>query len=101
MRIYPMAVLPISANEKLTDTQLVDEFVMLQLRQGKMNLRTLHDKFGINLDSDFISDLKNAGYADVRGIEILLTKKGFTVCDEIAEEILARYSDLIQTPLSD
>jgi oxygen-independent coproporphyrinogen-3 oxidase len=81
--------LPISAKEELTDTQLVDEFVLLQLRQGKMDLKTLRDKFGIDLDTGFISDLKKAGYVNVADNKIFLTKKGFIVCDEIAEEILA------------
>ncbi len=81
--------LPISAKEELTDTQLVDEFVMLQLRQGKMDLKILRDKFGIDLDTGFICDLKKVGYANVADNKVFLTKKGFIVCDEIAEEILA------------
>ncbi|MGO9481172.1 MAG: radical SAM family heme chaperone HemW [Candidatus Kryptoniota bacterium] len=86
--------LPISAREELTEAQRVDEFVMLQLRQGKLELKTLHKKFGIDLDSAFISDLKKTGYADAFEDRILLTDSGFVVCDEIAEKVLA--SNLIK-----
>jgi len=82
---------PISAKEKLSETQLIDEFIMLQLRQGKVDLKVLHDKFGINLDSEFISYLEKAGHVSLGRNEIVLTKKGFTVCDEIAEQTLRRF----------
>jgi len=79
--------LPISADEILTETQLVDEFMMLQLRQGQIDLRVLKDRFMVEVAADFISDLEMNGYASVSNDRVLLTRKGFTVSDRIAEEI--------------
>ncbi|HUI31111.1 MAG TPA: radical SAM family heme chaperone HemW [Candidatus Acidoferrales bacterium] len=81
--------LPVSAKEKLTENQLIDEFVMLQLRQGKIDLKDLDEKFKIRLDPCFILDLKKNGYAELSDHKILLTRSGYTVCDEIAEEMLS------------
>jgi len=81
--------LPISDKETLTESQLFDEFVMLQLRQGKIELEALKNKFKIEIDYDFISDLKENGLVELSGGKMLLTRKGFTVCDEIAEKILS------------
>lgn len=81
--------LPVSARETLTAPQLIDEFVMLQLRQGKIDLGILKDKFKIEIEPEFISNLKENGYAELSENKILLTPKGFSVCDEIAEEILS------------
>lgn len=81
--------LPVSARETLTASQLTDEFVMLQLRQGKIDLGILKDIFKIEIEPEFISNLKQNGYVKLSGNRILLTQKGFTVCDEIAEEILS------------
>ena len=81
--------LPVSASEELTGAQILDEFVMLQLRQGKIDLKTLRHRFGIDLDPAFVLDLEKAGYARASGDEIVLTRKGFVVCDEIAEEVLS------------
>jgi oxygen-independent coproporphyrinogen-3 oxidase len=81
--------LPISARETLTESQLTDEFVMLHLRQGQIDLQSLKDRFKIEIDHRFILDLEKNGYARASGDNIILTKKGFTVCDEIAEEVLS------------
>lgn len=91
---------PVSAKEELTESQLVNEYVLLQLRQGRIDLEALHRKFGVTLEQDFLLGMKNAGYVETVGSEICLTRKGFTVGDEIAEEILARHSISIQIPLS-
>jgi oxygen-independent coproporphyrinogen-3 oxidase len=81
--------LPISAKEVLTKAQLADEFVMLQLRQGKIDLTILHDRFKIKLAQEFMADLEKEDYARVSRNKIFLTKKGFAVCDKIVEDILA------------
>jgi oxygen-independent coproporphyrinogen-3 oxidase len=79
--------LPISAKESLTETQLIDEFILLQLRQGKIDLRVLKDKFAIELVPDFVWDLEANGYANVSDGRFLLTERGFIVCDKIVEEL--------------
>ncbi len=85
--------LPISAKEELTKTQLADEFVMLQLRQGKIDLKILHDRFNIKLAPELMANLEKEDYARVSRSKIFLTKKGFAVCDKIVEQILAGQSD--------
>lgn len=82
----------VSAKENLSKSQIVDEYVLLHLRQGKVDLKTLRAKFGITLESDFILEMNRAGYLNISGDEIRLTRAGFTVCDEIAEDILAKHS---------
>jgi oxygen-independent coproporphyrinogen-3 oxidase len=90
--------LPISAKEELSESDLADEFVMLQLRQGKLELNTLSERFKIDLDAEFISDLVRSGYAVVSSNRLTLTNKGFTVCDEIAERCLSRPTDIQEDP---
>ena len=79
--------LPISAREQLTENQVIDEFIMLQLRQGKIDLKKLDEGFQLTLDPDFILDLVETGYAEAIGNRVFLTRKGFLVCDEIIERV--------------
>ncbi len=92
--------LPVSAKEELTDSQLVDEYVLLQLRQGKIDVETLRRRFGIAPEQEFIAEMIDASYVQRAGDKISLTRRGFTVADEIAEEILAHHSISIESPLS-
>lgn len=84
--------MPISAKESLTPTQMLDEFVLLHLRQGVLDMDTLRDRFGIALDAAFISDMLDSGYCEISGKSLHLTKRGFRVSDGIAETLLARHS---------
>ena len=45
--------------------------------------------------------MNRAGYLNISGDEIRLTRAGFTVCDEIAEDILANHSVSVYFPFSD
>jgi putative oxygen-independent coproporphyrinogen III oxidase len=83
---------PVSARETLTRTQMLDEFVLLHLRQGKLDMDTLRSSFGIALSAEFISDMLQSGYCEISGKSLHLTKRGFAVSDEIAETLLARHS---------
>lgn len=83
---------PISAAETLNDSQKLDEFVLLKLRQGRLNLIEAAEKFGLSIGAQFVADLVKAGYASLSVDTLALTSKGFTVCDEIAEDLLAKHS---------
>lgn len=84
--------LPISAKETLTRTQFLDEFVLLHLRQGKLSAGELKRRFSVTLDPDLVAEMQAAGYCNLSHDSLRLTRKGFVVCDEIAETILARHS---------
>ncbi len=83
-------VLPIASRETLTQSQILDEFVFLNLRQGKLDLNQLHAKFMFDPDAEFVSKALEAGYFKRSDGILYLSNKGFTVCDEIAKEILTK-----------
>jgi oxygen-independent coproporphyrinogen III oxidase len=87
--------LPVSARETLDSTQLLDEFVLLHLRQGVLDTAVLRDRFGITIDPVFIDDMLGDGYWVALGETLRLTRKGFRVCDEISETLLSRHSSRI------
>lgn len=84
--------LPVSARETLTRSQARDEFIFLSLRQGRLDLSSMQNKFGTALERDFVSDLLKAGYCTLSGSELRLTAGGFVVCDEIAKEIISSHA---------
>ncbi len=86
---------PVSAREKLTPSQMLDEFVLLHLRQGKLDTDILREAFGLTIDRDMISGLETAEYCVFKDGVISLTKKGFKVSDGIAETILAKHSPAV------
>lgn len=83
--------IPVSARESLGRTQLLDEFVLLHLRQGVLKKDVIAQKFGIIPDPEFVADLVKSGYCIEDGNILTLTKAGFKVSDEIAETMLARH----------
>lgn len=85
-------ILPVSAREKLTPQQLLDEFVLLHLRQGFVNTSDLLHNFSVSLEPEFVSAMEKAGYCEVSGDMLKLTRKGFTVSDEIARTLLGKHS---------
>jgi oxygen-independent coproporphyrinogen-3 oxidase len=90
--------LPVSSMENLTQIQLIDEFIMLQLRQGKLSLKILKERFALTVDPNLIEMLVQNGYITISNDEIILTNKGFTVCDKIVEEILSSGVTRIENP---
>lgn len=82
---------PVSAKETLGNTQLLDEFVLLHLRQGVLKKDVIAQKFGIIPDPEFVSDLVKSGYCKEQDNILTLTKAGFKVSNEIAETMLARH----------
>ena len=68
--------------------QLIREFV-LQLKEGRVHVRPFREKFGVDLREEFAEPLKNqtaAGYLNVEGDEIVLTRKGLLQTDSLLPE---------------
>lgn len=80
--------LPVSAREKLTASQLVDEFVLLNLRQGKLDTNTINERFGVSVSLELISEMEDRGYCSYENGLVILTNRGFSVSDEIAGRLL-------------
>ncbi len=83
---------PVSAKETLTRSQMLDEYLLLHLRQGVLDQSELADRFGFTIDSGLATEIAAAGYCRIKGGKLLLTRKGFTVSDEIAGRLLVRHS---------
>ncbi len=84
--------LPIAGSELLTPEQLLDEAVMLGLRTGKLNLQQVREEHGIDfLESShsLIEQLISNKLVILNEQILTLTNKGFLICDEISERILA------------
>ncbi len=80
--------MPVASTEALTREQMLDEFLFLQLRQGKLDLDRLRAEFSFDPDQEFISHAIDSGHFERAEGVLRLTNKGFTVCDEIAKEML-------------
>lgn len=80
----------ICSSEKLTNQQMMNEFVMLALRSKGLNLKEFNLKFGddwINKNFKQIELLiKNNFIFETENI-LSLTKKGYAVCDEIVSKL--------------
>lgn len=83
--------LPTSASEVLSEEELIEEFIMLSLRCGQLDLEKLATKFNTFIDPEFIGELVNSGYAKNSNGTLRLTGKGFTVCDEIIEDVISHH----------
>lgn len=78
-------------NRALTPTQhqkLIREFV-LQMKEGRVAVAPIREKFGIDVLEEFAEPLDNqqtAGYLKVAGDEIRLTRKGLLQADSLLPE---------------
>ena len=84
---------PVAGSETLTKTQLLDEAVMLGLRGEGLDLAALRARYGVNLHerkSLELQDCITGGLAILDGETLRLTDKGYLLCDEICELLLAR-----------
>ncbi len=81
-----------AANFEILDIeQLHDEFIMLSLRSGGLNLNELTRKFNYDFlkrNSKLIDELKQNGFLNYDSEFIKLTQKGFSVCDEIVQRLI-------------
>ncbi|PKL88517.1 MAG: coproporphyrinogen III oxidase [Ignavibacteriae bacterium HGW-Ignavibacteriae-2] len=72
--------------EQLTELQLLEEFIMLNLRGRGLNLIELEKKFGTNWqnnNSNYLKTLVSEGFITYNNNFIKFTKQGYTLCDEI------------------
>lgn len=77
--------------EVLTEKQIHDEFVMLALRSKGIIINEYLSQFNsdwINKNYDYFEVLKNQNFLKMDSSSIILTPKGYSVCDEILKNIL-------------
>lgn len=77
--------------EVLTEKQIHDEFVMLALRSKGIIINEYLSQFNsdwINKNYDYFEVLKNQSFLKMDSSSIILTPKGYSVCDEILKNIL-------------
>ncbi len=70
---------------------MFSEAVFLGLRMGELNVATLQQLYGVDMLSARSEKLKLLSEEDLLHIHdrrIVLTRKGFMVCDSIAESLL-------------
>jgi oxygen-independent coproporphyrinogen-3 oxidase len=78
-------------NRALTPTPhqlLIREFV-LQMKEGHVSAKPFRDKFGVNVLDEFATPLANqqaAGYLNVEGDDIHLTRRGLLQVDTLLPE---------------
>jgi oxygen-independent coproporphyrinogen III oxidase len=77
--------------EVLTEKQIHDEYVMLALRSRGIIINEYLSRFKsdwINKNYDYFEVLKNQNFLKMDSSSIILTPKGYSVCDEILKNIL-------------
>lgn len=81
--------LPINRALRPTPHQLlIREFVLL-MKEGHVDVQRFRDKFGVDVLTEFAEALRNqeaAGYLQVRGDEIRLTRRGLLQVDSLLPE---------------
>lgn len=89
METIGTGVLPVNRALVPTDHQrLIREFI-LQMKEGRVSLPPLQEKFGVNLREEFATALANqqsAGYLEVSDDEVTLTRKGLLQVDSLLTE---------------
>ncbi len=78
-------------SESLTSNEMLEEYVMLNLRGNGLNRETLLSKYGskiFNKNISYIRNLITEGYLTDNNNVIRMTKKGYLVCDEIISNLL-------------
>jgi len=83
--ILEKSKLPVSSSETLSQKELIEEYIMLSLRSGQLDLKKLSNQFRTSYNMELIRNLVLSGYAENQDGILKLTKKGFTVCDEIVQ----------------
>ena len=81
--------IPVNRALRPTERQLLIREVVLQLKEGQINADTYRQKFGVNILEDFADAFANqqaAGYLNVDGDQITLTRKGLLQVDSLLPE---------------
>jgi len=77
--------------ELLTQEQMLNEYVMLALRSDGLDMNKLKERFGeewINSSLGTLKMFERRGLLTVSNDSIILTQKGYALCDKILEKIL-------------
>ena len=89
MKVVSQCRLPINRALLPTAHQRLIREVVLQLKEGRVSVRAFHKKFGTDILTEFADALRNqqaAGYLEVLGDEIRLTRKGLLQVDSLLPE---------------
>jgi len=81
--------LPINRALRPTPHQVLIREVVLQLKEGRINAGAFRRKFGINILEEFAEPFRNqqaAGYLQIEGDDIRLTRKGLLQVDSLLTE---------------
>jgi oxygen-independent coproporphyrinogen-3 oxidase len=91
LAVINKGLLPIAWNESPGKNESIEEFVMLNLRQGRLSLDELSKKFDLKIGNgllNIINALKNDKKINFIKHKIHLTPEGLLISDEIAVWIL-------------
>ena len=83
--------LPVSGSETVDREKMFNEAIFLGLRTGELNVSMLRQVYGVDLFStrrETLTEFSNEGLIQINDRSITLTRRGFLVCDAIAESLL-------------
>ena len=83
--------LPVSGSEILDRAKMFNEAIFLGLRTGELNVEMLRRVYGVDLLStkrDALTEFSLEGLLQIDDRRVTLTRKGFLVCDAIAESLI-------------
>ena len=83
--------LPVSGSETVDREKMFNEAIFLGLRTGELNVSMLRQVYGVDLfstRSETLTEFSNEGLIQINDRSITLTRRGFLVCDAIAESLL-------------
>ncbi|MBQ7352260.1 MAG: radical SAM family heme chaperone HemW [Clostridia bacterium] len=92
IRIINISQKPIKETEKLTKTQMYEEFVMLGLRtKFGINIKHIQEIFGIDILKKYaekITYFKKLGFVDIENGNLFVTDEGMPVLNKIILELV-------------
>ena len=94
LRAIGLDKLPIANFEILDSEKMMEEFIYLGLRSTGIDLNKFRAKFGFDfLDAEIreeLNELEKLGFVEVDNFKVKLTRKGFSVCDEISVNLISK-----------
>lgn len=90
--------LPVEAEETLTDTQILNEMIMLGFRSEGLEIRKINEKFGLDIMVQLyplITNLKNRGLLIADKDRLCLTDSGYILCQEITLQFVMQTEKFI------
>jgi len=94
LNLIAQGKLPIANFEILSDEKMVEEFIYLGLRSTGIDLKKFKERFAFDfIDGEIkekLVEMKKNGYIEMDDFKVRLTRKGFSVCDEIAVNLVSK-----------